>query len=121
MTSSMCSAEGGTEDERDCEESHPRRVRRRDKQNADRVAAGLGASGKIPFTVTHAAFGSMRMVEIIRREICYPHPNVRIACSHGGATPANNGTNHQCIEDIGILSTIHKHDRSNAGGLPYSA
>lgn len=48
----------------------------------------------------------MRMVEIIRREICYPHPNVRIACSHGGATPANNGTNHQYIEDIGILSTI---------------
>ena len=85
------------------------------------MAAGLGASGKIPFTVTHAAFGSMRMVEIIRREICYPHPNVRIACSHGGATPANNGTNHQYIEDIGILSTTPKHDRSNAGGLPYSA
>ena len=70
------------------------------------VAAGLSACGKIPFVVTYAAFGSMRMVEMIRQEICYPHLNVKIACSHGGVTPANDGASHQCIEDMGILSTI---------------
>ena len=48
----------------------------------------------------------MRMVEMIRQEICYPNLNVKIACSHGGVTPANDGASHQCIEDMGILSTI---------------
>lgn len=70
------------------------------------VAAGLATCGKIPFVVTYAAFGSMRMCEMIRQEICYPHLNVKIACSHGGVTPANDGASHQCIEDMGILSTI---------------
>ena len=70
------------------------------------IAAGLATCGKIPFVVTYAAFGSMRMVEMIRQEICYPHLNVKIACSHGGVTPANDGASHQCIEDMGILSTI---------------
>ena len=76
------------------------------EQNAAGVAAGLATCGKIPFVVTYAAFGSMRMVEMIRQEICYPHLNVKIACSHGGVTPANDGASHQCIEDMGILSTI---------------
>ena len=43
---------------------------------------------------------------MIRQEVCYPHLNVKIACSHGGVTPANDGASHQCIEDMGILSTI---------------
>ena len=76
------------------------------EQNAAGVAAGLATCGKIPFVVTYAAFGSMRMVEMIRQEACYPHLNVKIACSHGGVTPANDGASHQCIEDLGILSTI---------------
>ena len=76
------------------------------EQNAAGVAAGLATCGKIPFVGTYAAFGSMRMVEMIRQEICYPHLNVKIACSHGGVTPANDGASHQCIEDMGILSTI---------------
>ena len=76
------------------------------EQNAAGVAAGLATCGKIPFVVTYAAFGSMRMVEMIRQEACYPHLNVKLACSHGGVTPANDGASHQCIEDLGILSTI---------------
>ena len=76
------------------------------EQNAAGVAAGLATCGKIPFVVTYAAFGSMRMCEMIRQEICYPHLNVKIACSHGGVTPANDGASHQSIEDMGILRTI---------------
>ena len=76
------------------------------EQNCAGVAAGLATCGKIPFVVTYAAFGSMRMVEMIRQEICYPHLNVKIACSHGGVTPANDGASHQAIEDMGILRTI---------------
>ena len=76
------------------------------EQNGAGVAAGLATCGKIPFVVTYAAFGSMRMCEMIRQEICYPHLNVKFACSHGGVTPANDGASHQAIEDMGILRTI---------------
>ena len=76
------------------------------EQNAGGVAAGLAACGKIPFVVTYAAFGSMRMCEHIRQMICYPKLNVKIACSHGGVTPANDGATHQCIEDYGIMCSI---------------
>lgn len=76
------------------------------EQDAANIAAGLATTGKIPFVVTYAVFGSMRMIEQIRQEICYPKLNVKIACSHGGLTPANDGASHQCIEDIGIFRTI---------------
>ena len=73
---------------------------------AEQNAAGGAACGKIPFVTTYAVFGSMRMVEQIRQEVCYPKLNVKIACSHGGFTPANDGASHQGIEDMGILRTI---------------
>jgi len=76
------------------------------EQSGAGLAAGLATCGIIPFVVTYAAFGSMRMVEMIRQEACYPNLNVKLACSHGGVTPANDGASHQCIEDMGILSTI---------------
>lgn len=76
------------------------------EQNCAGAAAGLATCGKIPFVVTYAAFGSMRMLEMIRQEICYPRLNVKIACSHGGVTPANDGASHQAIEDMGILRTV---------------
>ena len=76
------------------------------EQNGAGVAAGLATCGKIPYVVTYAAFGSMRICEMIRQEICYPNLNVKIACSHGGVTPANDGALHQAIEDMGILRTL---------------
>ena len=76
------------------------------EQNAAGVAAGLATAGKIPFVVTYAVFGSLRMCEMIRQEIAYPKLNVKIACSHGGLTPANDGASHQAVEDIGVMRTI---------------
>ena len=76
------------------------------EQNAAGVAAGLATCGKIPFVVTYAIFGSLRMCEMIRQEIAYPNLNVKIACSHGGFTPANDGASHQAVEDMGVLRTI---------------
>ena len=76
------------------------------EQNAAGVAAGLATCGKVPFVVTYAVFGSLRMCEMIRQEICYPNLNVKIACSHGGLTPANDGASHQAIEDMGDLRTL---------------
>ncbi len=76
------------------------------EQNGAGVAAGLATTGKIPFVATYAVFGSLRMAEQIRQEICYPNLNVKIACSHGGLTPANDGASHQGIEDMGVLRSI---------------
>lgn len=76
------------------------------EQNACGVSAGLACCGKIPFVTTYAVFGSMRMSEQIRQSVCYPRLNVKIACSHGGLTPANDGASHQGIEDMGILRTL---------------
>ncbi|MFI3165390.1 MAG: transketolase C-terminal domain-containing protein [Bacillota bacterium] len=76
------------------------------EQNACGVSAGLATCGKLPFISTYAVFGSMRMSEQIRQEVCYPNLNVKICCSHGGLTPANDGASHQGIEDMGIMRTI---------------
>ena len=76
------------------------------EQNAAGVAAGLATTGKIPFVATYAVFGSLRMGEQIRQEVCYPNLNVKIACSHGGLTPANDGASHQGIEDMGVMRSI---------------
>ena len=76
------------------------------EQNAAGVAAGLATCGKIPFVVTYAVFGSLRMCEMIRQEIAYPKLNVKIAGSHGGLTPANDGASHQAVEDIGVMRSI---------------
>lgn len=76
------------------------------EQNAAGMAAGLSTTGKIPFVSTYAVFGSLRMGEQVRQEICYPNLNVKIACSHGGLTPATDGGSHQAIEDMGVLRTF---------------
>ncbi|PKI21134.1 transketolase [Staphylococcus succinus] len=76
------------------------------EQNAAGMAAGLSTTGKIPFVSTYAVFGSLRMAEQVRQEICYPNLNVKIACSHGGLTPATDGGSHQAIEDMGVLRTF---------------
>lgn len=76
------------------------------EQNAATLCAGLATMGKIPFLSTYAVFGSMRAVEMIRTSSCYSKLNVKVACSHGGLTPANDGVTHQAIEDCGIMRTI---------------
>lgn len=76
------------------------------EQNAAGVAAGLATLGKIPIVSTYAIFGSLRMIEQIRQEACYPKLNVKVMCSHGGLTPANDGASHQSIEDMGVMRTL---------------
>lgn len=76
------------------------------EQNAGTLAAGLATMGKIPFISTYAVFGSMRMCEQIRTSACYPGLSVKVACSHGGLTPGNDGVTHQAIEDFGIYRSI---------------
>lgn len=70
------------------------------------AAAGFASSGKIPFVSTYSVFSSMRACEQVRTFIAYPKMNVKIAVSHGGITPGNDGVTHQATEDMGIMRTI---------------
>lgn len=70
------------------------------------AAAGMATLGKVPFVSTYAVFASMRACEQVRTLIAYPNLKVKIAVSHGGITPANDGVTHQGSEDIGIMRTI---------------
>ena len=76
------------------------------EQDAMMVAAGLASCGKTPFVSTYAIFGSMRAAEQVRTFIAYADLNVKIALSHGGLTPANDGATHQGTEDFGVFRTI---------------
>ena len=70
------------------------------------VAAGLAASGKVPFASSFAMFAAGRAYEQIRNSIGYPHLNVKIGASHAGISVGEDGATHQCNEDIALMRTI---------------
>ena len=70
------------------------------------VAAGLAASGKIPFASSFAMFAAGRAFEQIRNSIGYPHLNVKIGATHAGISVGEDGATHQCLEDIALMRTI---------------
>ncbi|MBE5895463.1 MAG: transketolase family protein [Lachnospiraceae bacterium] len=70
------------------------------------IAAGLAASGKIPFASSFAMFATGRAYEQIRNSIGYPKLNVKICASHAGITVGEDGASHQCLEDIALMRSI---------------
>ena len=74
--------------------------------NMTGVAAGLAASGKIPFMSSFAMFATARNFEQIRNSIGYPQLNVKIAASHAGISVGEDGATHQCLEDMALMRQI---------------
>lgn len=70
------------------------------------VAAGLAASGMVPFASTFAMFAAGRAFEQIRNSVGYPHLNVKIGATHAGISVGEDGATHQCNEDIALMRTI---------------
>lgn len=70
------------------------------------VAAGLAATGKVPFASSFAMFAAGRAFEIVRNSIGYPHLNVKIGATHAGISVGEDGATHQCNEDIALMRTI---------------
>ena len=70
------------------------------------VAAGMAATGKIPFASTFAMFAAGRAFEIVRNSIGYPHLNVKIGATHAGISVCEDCSTHQCNEDIALMRTI---------------
>lgn len=70
------------------------------------VAAGLAATGKVPFASTFAMFAAGRAFEQVRNSVGYPHLNVKIGATHAGISVGEDGATHQCNEDIALMRTI---------------
>jgi len=70
------------------------------------VAAGLSATGKIPFAHSFATFATRRCFDQIFLSCGYARLNVRIAGSDPGITAAFNGGTHMPFEDMGIMRNI---------------
>ena len=70
------------------------------------VAAGIAATGKIPFASSFAMFAAGRAFEQIRNSVGYPHLNVKIGATHAGISVGEDGASHQCCEDFALMRSI---------------
>lgn len=70
------------------------------------IAAGLSATGKVPFASTFAMFAAGRAFEQVRNSIGYPHLNVKIGATHAGISVGEDGATHQCNEDLALMRAI---------------
>jgi len=74
--------------------------------NMTGVAAGLAASGMRPITYTITPFNTMRCLEQIRLDVCYPNLPVIIVGTGAGLSYAGLGATHHSMEDIALLRTL---------------
>ena len=76
------------------------------EQNMIGIAAGLAASGKIPFASTFAVFAPGRCFDQLRMSVAQPQLNVKLVTSHGGISVGEDGTSHQSIEDLSLICSL---------------
>ena len=76
------------------------------EQNMVGIAAGLAASGKIPFASTFAVFVPGRCFDQVRMSIAQPGLNVKLVTTHGGISVGEDGTSHQSIEDLALIGSL---------------
>jgi len=76
------------------------------EQNMVGIAAGLAASGKIPFASTFAVFAPGRCFDQIRMSIAQPGLNVKLVTTHGGISVGEDGTSHHSIEDLSLICSL---------------
>ena len=70
------------------------------------IAAGIAATGRVPFASSFAMFAAGRAFEQVRNSVGYPHLNVKIGATHAGISVGEDGATHQCNEDISLMRTI---------------
>ena len=75
------------------------------EQNMLMTAAGLAASGFIPFASTFAIF-TERAFEQMRNGVARPNLAVHLCGSHGGTHTGTDGSSAQSIEDLAIYRTL---------------
>lgn len=69
------------------------------------VAAGLAYDGNIPVVSGMLPFLSMRALEQVRTDVCYPNLPVKIIGTHGGLV-GNGGSTHYAVEDLALMCAL---------------
>ncbi len=75
------------------------------EQNVVGVSSGLAYDGNIPFIIGMMPFMSMRALEQVRTDVCYPNLPVRIIANYAGLT-GNGGSTHYAMEDMALYSSL---------------
>lgn len=70
------------------------------------IAAGLSATGKIPFAASFGCFASRRVFDQFFISANYARLNVKLVGTEPGITATYNGGTHMTFEDIGIMRTV---------------
>ncbi len=76
------------------------------EKNMVTAAAGMAASGQIPYAATFAAFCAILCAEQIRTDCAYPEMPVRAVGHHSGISMGFYGTSHHATEDLGMMRTV---------------
>ena len=76
------------------------------EQNMVGIAAGLAASGKIPFASTFAVFVPGRCFDQVRMSITQPKLNVKLVTTHSGISVGEDGASHHAIEDLSLICSL---------------
>jgi transketolase len=76
------------------------------EQNMVSAAAGLAATGMMPYVATFASFLGLLTCEQIRMDVAYCALPVRLIGHHTGIAMGFYGTSHHATEDIGTMRSI---------------
>ncbi|HHX66281.1 MAG TPA: transketolase family protein, partial [Chloroflexi bacterium] len=70
------------------------------------TAAGMAASGLVPFVNSFAMFITAHCYDQIRIQLCYPRLHAILAGSSAGLTQGPDGASHQSLEDIALMRAL---------------
>jgi len=70
------------------------------------TAAGMAASGLVPYANSFAMFITAHVYDQVRIQICYPKLHVILAGSSAGLTQGPDGASHQSLEDVALMRAL---------------
>jgi transketolase len=70
------------------------------------MAGGFASCGKVPFISSFACFVILKGFDQLRMAVAYPHLNVKVAGSHGGISPGEDGASQQSVEDLALAVAL---------------
>lgn len=76
------------------------------EKNMVTMAAGMAASGLVPFAATFGSFAALLCAEQIRTDCAYPDLSVRVVGHHSGMSMGFYGTSHHSLEDLAMMRSI---------------
>jgi transketolase len=76
------------------------------EQNMVSAAAGLAATGLIPYVASFASFLALLTCEQVRTDLAYSALPVRLIGHHAGIALGFYGTSHHATEDLAIMRSI---------------